>query len=532
MAVAPPRRTSAALDRPRPLRASDGLASPRWRLDPAEAVLFLGFAAVSVFTLSFNVITAAVHHRIWTGTDGLYVPDQMQYLAWIRDASHHVLASNLFVLTPTPHDYLQPVVTVSGGLTALGVAPWLALLLWKPVAVGGALLAIRAYVRRMTVPRGAQLAALALALFFGSFWIVGDAWLPFWSWGYPFGLMALAAMLAALLLYDRARSEGRISRAAPVLGLLATWLHPWQGELLILLIVAAEALELTTTARRAGWLRRLTGALTTVAATALPLLYYAVLDRTDISWQLARGGHEPHHPLASVLLSLLPLAICAIPAYRLRPQGFLATATRVWPFAALVVYGVSTTALGATPLHAFAGVTIPLGVLAVQGTQLVGLGRVRHAALIGGALVAVATVPASVYMLTLAHTAATKLHNKENFSTPDVQNALAYLRKDPEPGGVLTNFWIGTILPAATGRHTYIGNCLWSVPNCPQRFTNTFNLFDWPEDPRVARVFVRSSGARFVLAGCGGHAGNLQLKLAPITRSVHSFGCMSVYQLS
>ena len=76
-----------------------------------------------------------VNGRVWTGTDGVYIVDQMQYLAWIRDASHHVLSSNLFVLRATPHDYFQPAVVISGAITALGVAPWLSLLLWKPVAV-------------------------------------------------------------------------------------------------------------------------------------------------------------------------------------------------------------------------------------------------------------------------------------------------------------------------------------------------------------------------------------------------------------
>ena len=55
-----------------------------------------------------------VHHRVWTGTDGVYIVDQMQYLAWIRDASNHVLSSNLFVLRPTPHDYFQPAVADLG----------------------------------------------------------------------------------------------------------------------------------------------------------------------------------------------------------------------------------------------------------------------------------------------------------------------------------------------------------------------------------------------------------------------------------
>jgi hypothetical protein len=528
MALAPPRRLPAMLDRS--WRPPAALTPAREHgIDPVELILFGVFVAVSVFVLAADLITAATHGLIWTGTDGLFVPDQMQYLAWVRDSSQHVLASNLFVMHPTPHDYLQPIIAISGGLTALGVAPWLALLLWKPVAVFGALWATRAYVHRMLPDRIARLTALALALFFGSVWILGDAWLPFWSWGYPFGLMAIAAIVAALLFYARARSEGRVSRAAPLLGLLATWIHPWQGELLILMIVGAEALDWRATIGRRNW-RRLSAPMITVVATALPLAYYAVLDHTDVSWKLARAGHEPHHALLMVVLSLAPLVVCALPAYRARPKTFLEAATRAWPVAALVVYGVSTTGLGATPLHAFAGITIPLGVLTVEGVRAFGVHRFRRWALAGA--LAAATIPASASVLRDAYRSATTVHNRLNFVIPDIQRAYAYLRSDPQPGGVLADWQYGTTLPVATGRHTYLGNCLWSVPNCNQRTINTWRLFRWPEGAGVVRRFVRSTGARFVLAGCNGHAGNLPMKLAPLTRSVRTFGCVTVYTLS
>ena len=51
---------------------------------------------------------------MWTGTDGFFIVDQMQYLAWIQSASHHLLATNLFVLRATPSDYFQPAVLISG----------------------------------------------------------------------------------------------------------------------------------------------------------------------------------------------------------------------------------------------------------------------------------------------------------------------------------------------------------------------------------------------------------------------------------
>ena len=106
------------------------------RIDPFELGLLAVFAVVSVWVLGLDLWQVIVHGRDWTGTDGVYLVDQMQYLAWIRDASHHLLASNLFVLRnhagrllPAGDRYLRRVVRDRSP------RPWLSLLLWKPIAV-------------------------------------------------------------------------------------------------------------------------------------------------------------------------------------------------------------------------------------------------------------------------------------------------------------------------------------------------------------------------------------------------------------
>ena len=104
--------------------------------------MLVAFGAVSLWVLTLDLLQVVVNGRVWTGTDGVYIVDQMQYLAWIKSASHHLLASNMFVLRSTPHDYFQPAVVISGGLSALGLSPAVSLLLWKPVAVGGRLLLV------------------------------------------------------------------------------------------------------------------------------------------------------------------------------------------------------------------------------------------------------------------------------------------------------------------------------------------------------------------------------------------------------
>jgi len=185
-----------------PTRRILGASAGRQRqLDWFERLVLVAFTLVSAWVLFLDLWQVIVDGRVWTGTDGLFLSDQMQYLAWIRSASQHVLVSDLFVLHPTPADYLQPLILVSGGLTALGIAAWVSLLLWQPVAVIAMFLAARAYMRRSLAGRGERRAALVIALFGGSLPAIGDAWPGFWSWGYPYALLAIAAMVGSLISY-------------------------------------------------------------------------------------------------------------------------------------------------------------------------------------------------------------------------------------------------------------------------------------------------------------------------------------------
>src|SRR5712672_3219209 len=114
-------RTAPPRPRPAPARVPE---RSRGRFGWFELTVLSAFAAVSMWVLALDLFQVVAHGRVWTGTDGVYLVDQMQYLAWIQSASHHLLSANLFVLRGTPADYLQPAVAISGALTALGVAPW------------------------------------------------------------------------------------------------------------------------------------------------------------------------------------------------------------------------------------------------------------------------------------------------------------------------------------------------------------------------------------------------------------------------
>jgi hypothetical protein len=509
-----------------------GPSARRWRIDRFDLSLLGAFGVISLWVLALDAWQVVAHGRVWTGTDGVYIVDQMQYLAWIVGASRHLFSPNLFVLRPTPADYFQPAVAISGGLSALGIVPWLSLLLWKPVAVASTFLAVRAYVRRSLDGLWTRRVALVLALFFASFTVVygkftvlGDLFPGFLSWGYTFALLAVAAMVGAILIHNNARMARQIRWAPALLGATASLLHPWHGELLIVVIVGAELMMWRRYGRRGVALPAIT-----IAGTALPLLYYAVLGKTDLSWELARNASKHSFSLWPILLYIAPLAIPALLAYRRPVRDFLDAATRAWPIAALAVFVVSGSAAGATPLHAFQGITIPLAVLAVQGIRQRGPVAVARRPALVWALLGVAVIPGTIAQLNTARELAAPTKDNANFIVRDEKLAVDYLASLKQPGGVLTRSYLGSIIPSRTGRRTLVGDCLWSQPHCLGRTSAAKSLFDGSMRPAAAQDFVRDSGARFLLADCEAKA-NLRRELGSMVLSVRHFGCASVVEV-
>ena len=78
----------------------------------------LGAALWGLVPIVFLAARAGRRCTVFTGADGLFSADQLQYLAWIRDASQHGLVSNLFDVVPS-----APVSTSKGTwMTPLGSA--------------------------------------------------------------------------------------------------------------------------------------------------------------------------------------------------------------------------------------------------------------------------------------------------------------------------------------------------------------------------------------------------------------------------
>lgn len=543
--------------------------------DPVELAVFALLALLSLWIVGLLVRRAIVTGQIWTGVDGLHAADQFQYLNWIRDAGRHVLISNLYELRPTSASFLHPGFLLSGALTALGMSPWLAYLLWKPVAVVALFLSVRAYVHRTIQTTTGRRAALVLALFFvstaafinavggldarASLYLLGlevELWPGTWLWGYSFTVLAVAAIPAVLLLYERDRNRSRVGVAAPLIGMLCSWFQPWQGATLICTLLATEltiGLRLRIHRRRAepgraslmAWLslgarsRIVRTVIVNVTAAAAPLLYYALLGRFDPSWALANKANTfGAWPAWTLAVSLLPLGLPALFAYFVSPATFQDVALRAWPPVVLALYWLMAYAhIGTFPIHVFQGLTIPLAILAVIGARAVIRGRARVGSVAAVCVVGALTVPALVWKLNDARRSITENSVVFNGEPPNPylltrgeSDALKFVTHDRRPGGVLTPLYLGQLIPAETGRRTWVGTQSWT-PDYFERVPTVEHLFDGAMKPSAAIAFVRSTGARFLIVDCQ-HRANLATVLRPILDDVRRFGCATVLHVA
>jgi hypothetical protein len=539
--------------------------------DRGELVIFALLALLSVWVPAWLIGHALAHGETWTGADGLHASDQLQYLAWIRDAGQHVLISNLFELRPTAASFLHPGFLLSGVITDLGVSPTVAYLLWAPVALVAIFLAVRAYVHRHIVTVFERRVALILALFFvptaaflisifgGSaltrLYLLGievEMWPGTWLWGYSFTVLAVAAIPAALLLYERDRRTRRVGAVAPTIALLCSWFQPWQGATLIGILVASELLiAVSGRAGRSGWTARGPSIATPDAgarlfpllpvnliAAAAPLLYYALLARFDPSWALAgKVNRIAAWPLWTLAASMSPLAIPAAFAYRSPRLTFHDLALRTWPLVALGLYWLTAyTHVGTFPIHYFQGLTIPLAILAVLGAGQWVQAPTRLSRAAAVCVVAALTVPALVWKLNDARRSTSQTAvvfpgapPNAYFLTAGEAAALRFIAHDPVPGGALATSYLGEVIPEETGRTTWLGLPSWT-PDYVSRSSEAEQLFSGRMTSADAIAFVRSTGARYVIADCQHHP-DLPRLLGPIVVSARRFGCTTVVQV-
>jgi hypothetical protein len=558
--------TSVAADRP--LRSASDRLAGRIGLDAVEA------GCLILLILTANVVLAALltNGRPLSGADGLLAADQLQYFTWIREASEHGLVGNRFDLAPGDRAFLHPGFLLTGllhGITGLSI-PLTYLLLWKPVAIAITFVGSLLYVRRLLAPGPQRHAGLILALFavmpMSAFvawtgwggkrrqytfdFISGEIWTGQYLWGYLLTAVAVFTMPLVLLGLERWRRDHRPALLAwSALGaLLVCWLQPWQGATLALIIVAVEGFRWWRNKERPA-----PGVAIVLAAIAAPAIYYFILGRVDAAWELAAGanaaGAQPQWkwPWWAIVLTLAPLAVPGALAYR---RGLVKTwqdvAVRVWPIAAIVVYLLP---LGTFPYHAFQGLALPLGILAVQGVVTV---WPRPKLWLVVLVLLVMTVPGFIHKLEVSANSI-RTAGDPFFVFDGEGKALRALESDPRAGGVLPPTYAGYIVPLRTGRESWIGPFSWT-PDWDARQRLTDRLYEGPMGAAEARRFAASTDARFLFGDCRPGVRDLEPLLrpdlvrvsrwacnggAPVAsaaecarlRTATGYGCASVYEL-
>lgn len=474
---------------------------------------------------------------VFIGSDGLNVADHLQYMGFIRDAGENVLFSNRFDVVDDPYLFLHPTFAISGLAWQLGASIQLAFLMWKPVGVLALFLAFAAYVRRLLEPdTAAILAALSLALFFFSpalaladwldasdRFVFGSSIIAFELWGAGFtlgvagGTLAVAGVPLFLLAIERLleptrRAPGRSARWyavwAALAGMLAAWLHPWQGLTLLLIVAGLVVWE--------RFDRRLLALTVPVAGVVAPLAYMWVLSKTDSAWAaVSRVQDAPH--LADWLLAGLAPAVFALPGYPGRDLDLQERMLRIWPVAAVVLYFALDRSFF---YHAFLGLSLPLAILAVKGLRPL---RLPRAVVVGAILLF--TVPGLVWFAPVM-----RERRAENFIAAGERDALRYLDDAPRAGPVLApREPLGQAVPAFAGRKTWVGHYTWT-PDNESRSQRAEALFSGDLGRKEARRLVQESRAAFLASDCRNRA-DLRRILGPVVARVRRFGCATIYEL-
>jgi len=499
--------------------------------------------------------------RVWvkggvvTGADGYLVVDPLQYLNWLRQAGDHGLVRNLYDIAPSPRSFLHPGVLLAGLAHRAGLGLVASYMLFKPVAIAALFAGALLYTRRFLARRDDRRLALVLALFscspvaalvgwanlgseFRQFQfdlITGELWTGSYLWGYLFTAIAVGIMPLGLVAYERGRGGGRWAMGvgrqrrwialAALAGLFAGWLQPWQGATFAGIVIVGEALVWLSTRQRPPLLR----AAIVLAATAAPLVYYLALSRLDDAWKLAgtanSAGAFGGRAWLAVIFGVAIFAVPAAFAYRRVPRDFGALALRAWPPIALAVYVLP---FGTFPYHALQGLTLPLVVLGVLAWRR--QRRERPLPLWPAvALAALLIVPGTAYRIDNMRKAVA-VGRQPHFLTDGEHDALNALSRDPERGGVLAPVYMGLLVPAYTGRETWIGAGSWT-PDFSARQTQAEDLFAGRLSPAGARALVRGTRARFLLSDCHGRA-DIARTVAGFTDPPRRYGCATVWRVT
>jgi hypothetical protein len=223
-----------------------------------------------------------------------------------------------------------------------------------------------------------------------------------------------------------------------------------------------------------------------------------------------------------MVVGLAPLALPAAFAYRSPREwsgDFGPLALRLWPLLALVVFYQPA---GTFPFHSLQGMQLPLAVLAVMALR-----PLRLAPTV--AVVALLVIPGTLYRVDQMRDAV-QVGRQPHFLEPEEVDALRYLDREDQAGGVISPVFTGLLVPAYTGRQTWVGAGSWT-PDLEERIDLTEDMFGGRMPAGEVEQLVRESGARFILSDCHGRADISEL-VEGFTEAPQRFGCATVWEVT
>ena len=533
------------------VRGAVGAVSRRRRLairpSMALCAAVAAWAAIPLLTLAGKTLLS---DRSPTGAFGVKPLDQLQYLAWIRQAGDHGFISNLFTIGPSEHVFFHPFFSLSGILWRLGVPLQLSYLVWLPVTLAVLLYGVWSYLRRMLPEGPSRWAAFVLVFFIAPPIVplldVANVGLnseslallrPFgyelttagFLWDYlpkalAIGLMPLVFIAAERAVHVRGSMRRKLLAAACGGALAISWLHPWQGVTLILVLGAVLVWDRFSARKRA--------LVAIILAAAAPLLYYFALSHTNDDWATASLDQWPSlGPMAWVGAAIGFAPFLALAAFGVRkPREMQEKILILWPIACACTLLVP----GAGWFYAPAGASIPLAILMVRGWRsLSESARARGWRLgpvVAVALIAFVTVPTAIRFGQLFHRQVTQAWFMY-YMEPGERQALSYLEDSPERGGVFPTPLYGAVASSMTGRQSWSGHFAWT-PHFSQRQILLSELWSGQLTHRQVRVILQRSGATFVVADCRFPPPVTMRLLGDAVTPVRTFGCAGVYRIN
>jgi hypothetical protein len=512
----------------------------------AQLAVFSVLTVACFCVFALDAVDAAVNNRVFIGADGTWAYDQLQYLGWTTDAGHHVLIANLFAFHLGAHVFFDPLWLIIGLLhVVVGLSYSLLIAVAQAVALVALFVAVRAYARKLLGAESRSVTiAMVLALFMlpASFlignrlgfqgtkltnfellsvgWVSDDFQLALAVAAMIAFLLAVAVLLRTSTVQERRRPTCLAAGA----GIAAAWLHPWQGIVLLLILVMLVAWERPSIERH----RRL---VLPALLTALPVAYYALLPSLDAGWAQSRHAtsYSPVPYFSSLLATLLPVVVMMAPGYARRSDDPGVRMLQLWPFASLLLFLTSPS----DAMHAIGGFAVPAAILMVRGWPWVLSrlpNRVRgHAAWLAAAAIAFSVLAAPISVI---HRMTEYRTGDQSFAEigRDDATALDWIASRPRGTEVLTSAELGAWVPAIADDPTWIGHPVWT-PSYEARDRQVTRLFDGSMDQARERAFVVSTGTHFVLEPCGSR-GRLGSALDGAGFSARDFGCAILYTRS